>query len=69
MLRAQALQDAHLNTDQIGMEMVDLVNEVATEIAKSHDWGQLTKVATINGTGTEADVMDALVALLRSMYG
>lgn len=48
------ITEAFSSTDQIGMEMVDLVNEVATEIAKSHDWGQLTKVATINGTGTEA---------------
>src|SRR5690606_30831945 len=37
------------------MEMSDLVNEVARDIMKSHDWRALTKLNTYNGDGvTEA---------------
>jgi hypothetical protein len=41
------------STEQIAVEMADLVNEVATDIAASHDWRALTKVATVTGTGVE----------------
>lgn len=34
------------------LEMGDLANEVAADIAKSHDWQALIKVATITGDGT-----------------
>jgi hypothetical protein len=37
------------------MEIADLVNEVARDIAKSHDWQALTQVHTITGDGEEAD--------------
>lgn len=34
------------------LELQDLCNEVATDIAKSHDWQALIKVHTITGDGT-----------------
>jgi len=37
------------------MELADLANEVAKDIAKSHDWQALTKVATFTGDGTTTD--------------
>lgn len=39
------------STGQFEREIVDLVNEVATDIMLSHDWQALTKIATINGDG------------------
>jgi hypothetical protein len=57
-IRAAALRTTGLNlaqafasTEQVAVEMVDLVNEVAADIALSQDWRALTKVATITGTG------------------
>jgi hypothetical protein len=44
-----AVQDVFTNTDQIAVEMADLANEVATDIAQSQDWRALTKVATVTG--------------------
>lgn len=38
-------------SDKFELELVDLVNEVAAEIAESHDWQVLTKVYTITGDG------------------
>lgn len=56
VLRAEGtvIADAYSSTDQVAVEMADLANEVAEEIAKSYDWGALTKVATITGTAAEA---------------
>ncbi len=34
------------------VEIVDLLNDVADDIAKSHDWQALTKIHTITGDGT-----------------
>lgn len=34
------------------MQMVDIVNEAARDIVRSHEWRALTKVATIAGDGT-----------------
>lgn len=42
-------------TDTFEMELADLANEVAQDIAKSHDWQVLTKVATFTGDGTTTD--------------
>lgn len=56
VLRAEGtkIDEAYSSTDQVAVEMADLANEVASDIAKSHDWGALTKVHTINGDGSEA---------------
>lgn len=37
------------STDQIAIEMADLANDVATDIARGHDWRALTKIASITG--------------------
>lgn len=39
-------------TDVFALEMQDLANEVAADIAKSHDWQALIRVATLAGDGT-----------------
>lgn len=39
------------DADKFETEIVDLVNEVAADIAESHDWQALTKVHTITGDG------------------
>lgn len=39
-------------TDTFALEMADLANEVAADIAKSHDWQALIKVHTLTGDGT-----------------
>lgn len=36
-------------SSQLELELCDLVNEVATDIAKYQDWQALTKIATISG--------------------
>lgn len=41
-------------TNQFELEIVDLLNEAATDICKSHDWQALTKTATITGNGVDA---------------
>lgn len=53
VLRTTGVQitEAFASSAQIAVEMVDLANEVACDIAKSHDWRALTKVAEITGTG------------------
>lgn len=40
-------------TGTFEMEIADLVNEVAIDVAKHQDWQGLTKFATITGDGTE----------------
>ena len=40
------------STETFAVEMQGLVNEVGEDIAKSHDWQALIKVATITGDGT-----------------
>lgn len=47
------ITQAFASTAQIAVEMTDLANEVATDILKSHDWRQLTKIATITPDGGE----------------
>lgn len=42
------------SSQQECIEMADLVQEAATDIAKSHDWRDLTKIHTINVAGVEA---------------
>lgn len=56
VLRADgtSISAAFASTEQIAMEMVDLSNEVATDILRSHDWRDLTKVAQITGNGGQA---------------
>ena len=53
VLRVQgvALTEVFASTELVAVEMADLSNEVAADIAKSHDWRNLTKVATITGGG------------------
>lgn len=41
------------STNQFEQEMVDLVNEVARDIADYHDWQALTKIETITGNGVQ----------------
>ncbi|UIJ43793.1 hypothetical protein LZK98_11890 [Sphingomonas cannabina] len=36
------------------MEIADLVNEVAQDIAKSHDWQSLIRLQTLDGDGTQS---------------
>lgn len=46
-----SVTEVYASTDTVAMEMADLANEVASDIAKSHDWRILTKVHTITGDG------------------
>ena len=48
-----AITNAFASTAQIAVEMTDLANEVATDILKSHDWRQLTKIAIVTPDGGE----------------
>lgn len=48
-----AVSNIYGNTSQIAVEMADLADEVATDIARSQDWRALTRVATVIGTGAE----------------
>lgn len=43
------------SSDLFEMELLDLAQEGARDIAKSHDWQALTKTATITGDGTTTD--------------
>lgn len=43
------------STNTFEIEISDLVNEVATDIAKYQDWQGLTRFATISGDGTTTD--------------
>lgn len=47
-------------TSTFEVEMCDLVNEVATDIAKYHDWPELIRLETLtgDGTATEFDLPD-----------
>jgi hypothetical protein len=40
-------------TNKFAMELADLANDVATDIAKAHDWQQLRKLATLSGDGVK----------------
>lgn len=42
-------------TDKFAIELCDLVNEVATDIAKYQDWQPLIQFATVTGNGTATD--------------
>lgn len=53
-LTGVSVSEVFASTDQVAIEMADLVSEVATDIMKSHDWRSLTKIATVTGTGAEA---------------
>ena len=53
-LTGVSVSEVFASTDQIAVEIADLVNEVATDIMKSHDWRALTKVATVAGSGAES---------------
>jgi hypothetical protein len=41
------------STEQTVVEIADLVNEVGTDIMKSHDWQALTKIQSVAGNGTD----------------
>lgn len=47
------LGSAFSNTAQIAVELCDLANEVAADIAESHQWQALTKIATFTGDGVQ----------------
>lgn len=51
-LQGVSVQEVFGSTDQIAVEMADLSNEVATDIAKSYDWRALTKIHEITGDGS-----------------
>jgi len=48
------VEEVFASTDKICIEIADLVNEVAADIAKSHDWQALTKVEEVVVTGALA---------------
>lgn len=56
VLRAEGshIDEAASGGDQINREMLDLANEVAADIMRSHDWRDLTKVHSITGDGETA---------------
>lgn len=47
------ITEAYSSSDQVAVEMADLANEVAADIAKSHDWRDLTKIETFTGNGVQ----------------
>lgn len=47
------IPSAFSSADQIAVELADLANDVARDIAESHQWNVLTKIATITGDGTQ----------------
>lgn len=51
-LVGQKPQTLFSTTDQFAMELADLANEAATDIAKAHDWQALTKRFDAVGDGT-----------------
>lgn len=44
--------DVFSSTDQVALEFADLSNEVATDIAKAHDWRDLVGIVQFVGDGT-----------------
>lgn len=44
------------SSQQFEIELCDLINEVAQDIAKYQDWQALVKVATINGDGSNVEI-------------
>lgn len=57
ILRADGsvVQEVFASSQQICIEMADLANDVATDIMKSHDWRDLTKIHTMTGDGVQTD--------------
>lgn len=53
-LQGTVAQEVFSSTDQIAVEIADLVNDVATDIAQSCDWQALTKTHAITGDGSLA---------------
>lgn len=55
VLRAEGtvITEAYSSTEQISVEMADLANECAADIAKSYSWRELTKVATFTGDAVQ----------------
>lgn len=51
ILRAEGVtvREAYSSTDQVAIEMSDLANEVAADIASQHDWQALTKIHSLTG--------------------
>lgn len=47
------LGSVYSNDAQIAVELSDLANEVAEDIARSHQWQALTRFATLVGDGTQ----------------
>lgn len=43
------------STNKFELELMDLANEVATDIMKSHEWQALKRVQTITGDGATVD--------------
>ncbi len=41
--------------DTFELEMTDMVNTVADEVAEANDWQALVKIATLTGTGTQEE--------------
>lgn len=62
--------------NQTAMELVEVANEAATDIAKRHDWAALTKLHTITGDGVatsfplpaDYDRMPLKAALISSQF-
>src|SRR5690554_4513606 len=54
------------NSQQLAVELCDLVNEVAQDVASYQDWQALTKVATlpVDGLTTEFDLPSDYEAML-----
>lgn len=54
-LVSQVPQSVYSSNDKILVELRDLANDVARDIADAHDWRALFKVATITGDGSDTD--------------
>lgn len=51
-LRGKKVVSIVSTTDQFSMELCDLANETARAVSEEHDWQALTKLCTLNGTGS-----------------
>lgn len=51
LLVGRRLTTLFSTTDQLAMELIEIANEAATDIAKKHDWRALTKVFNMTGDG------------------
>lgn len=52
-LKSETITSLFTSPTTFASELVDLANESATSIAKSHDWRVLTKLHTITGDGSD----------------